>query len=312
MINKLKNITPYLISIIILAFGTIYFLNNSEKYTALLDFSLSSVLMLALVTVIFIVGNGITNYLLYRNLGAEVGLNESIGLASLNTLANYLPFAGGMVAKSVYLQKRYGLSYARFFSATLSLFVCIISANGLLGLSVLVYWLLIGKPVQPSLWIGFGGMAIVILGLFFPLEWKFLPASIQKKISQLLEGWKIIRGNRVLLFQLMAVQMLMMLISAMRFWLAFRLYSQNVTFGQSLLFATAIVLTQFVSITPGGLGVREAIVAALAATQNYDSGISVLVVATDRLIGTVVIILLGIVYMFILGRHAVEPVQVNE
>ncbi|MEM7333474.1 MAG: lysylphosphatidylglycerol synthase transmembrane domain-containing protein [Chloroflexota bacterium] len=300
--NKIKKWAPYLLSAFILAIGAYFLSQNLDQYLELLEFSIPTVLILALVGVLFILGNGVNNYVLYRHLGAQVSLNESVGLAAINTLANYLPFAGGMLAKSVYLRKRHQVPYGRFFSATLSLFVCLISANGLLGLLVLSSWFLRGDPVQPILWFGYGVMFAIILILFVPIPERIIPQRLKKSFDSLTEGWQIIIKTPSLFLTLIGIQLVMMVLSALRFWLAFRLYSQEISFGQAILFATAIVLTQIVSLTPGGLGVREGIVAALAITQSYPADIAVLAVATDRLIATIVFFILGTIYTTILGQ----------
>jgi len=79
--------------------------------------------------------------------------------------------------------------------------------------------------------------------------------------------------------------------------------SQNVTLSQTLLFASASILTQLVTIAPGDLGVREAIVASVATVLGFDAGISVVAVSLDRLVAIVAIVLTGWVSMMILGKQ---------
>jgi uncharacterized protein (TIRG00374 family) len=58
-----------------------------------------------------------------------------------------------------------------------------------------------------------------------------------------------------------------------------------------------LVLTQLVAITPGGLGVREGIVAIVASVYGIEMGVSVLAVGIDRLVATSVILVLGTVFI---------------
>jgi uncharacterized protein (TIRG00374 family) len=97
--------------------------------------------------------------------------------------------------------------------------------------------------------------------------------------------------------------MVMSLILAGRFWLAFRALSQDVSLSHCLLFSSATVLTRLVSIAPGGLGVREAIVAGVASSIGFDAGVGAVSVGLDRLIETSVIVLLGVVYTYVLGTQ---------
>ena len=79
--------------------------------------------------------------------------------------------------------------------------------------------------------------------------------------------------------------------------------SQNVTFGDVMLFSAASILTQLVSIAPGGLGVREAIVGAVASALGFDMGMSLVAVGLDRLISTLAILLIGGLSAIILGKQ---------
>jgi len=80
------------------------------------------------------------------------------------------------------------------------------------------------------------------------------------------------------------------------------MFSQNVTMSQTLLFASAFILTQLVSVAPGGFGVRQAIVTAVATTLGFDPGVSLVAVGLDRLVITIVIIT-GWISTIILGKH---------
>jgi hypothetical protein len=65
-----------------------------------------------------------------------------------------------------------------------------------------------------------------------------------------------------------------------------------------------LVLTQLIAITPGGLGVREGIVAIVASVYGIEMGVSVLAVGIDRLVATSVILVLGTVFTYILSKKA--------
>jgi uncharacterized protein (TIRG00374 family) len=78
--------------------------------------------------------------------------------------------------------------------------------------------------------------------------------------------------------------------------------SQAVTGGQALLFSSASVLTQLISFAPGGLGVREAIVGAVASALGFELAVSLAAVELDRLVATFTIVLVGWISTSLLGR----------
>jgi uncharacterized membrane protein YbhN (UPF0104 family) len=304
-ISKLKTYLPYVLSVAALVIFITYLWQNLARYRQLLSFSLYTLLSLLVLVLAFAVTNGAINYFFYRALGAFLTFNESIGLAAVNTLANQLPFAGGLVAKGVYLKQRHQLAYTHFLSATMALYVCFVAVNGATALAVLGYWALIGGPRAPlALVLGFSGMLISLISLWLPVDALALPGKVGKRFNQLAEGWYVLKQNVHLVGAMAAFQVLMTVLFAGRFWIAFRALSQEVTYTQCLLFSSATVLTRLVSIAPGGLGVREGIVAGIATLLGLEPGVSAVAVGLDRVVATSVIVVLGTVYTYVLSAKA--------
>jgi uncharacterized membrane protein YbhN (UPF0104 family) len=230
-------------------------------------------------------------------------------LAAASTLANQLPVPGGIISKGFYLKYKYNISYTKFTSSTIALFFCYLSVNGVVGICSLLYGMLYRNvTASPVLWVGYALMAACFLFFLLPLNPNRIKISnkIRNRISQALEGWEVLSENPKLLVKLIGLQIILMVLLAFRYLLAFRMLSQSVTFDQTLLFASASILTQLVSIAPGGLGVREAIVGAVAAFLGVDPVVSVVAVGLDRLVATVMIVLTGGISTVILGKQVAE------
>jgi uncharacterized membrane protein YbhN (UPF0104 family) len=307
MVNKLKSYVPYVISAIAIAIFVNYLCQNTGRYRELLALSPGVLLSLISLAFMFSPVNGIINYFFYKALGVSLTLNESIGLAAVNTLANQLPFAGGLVAKGVYLKQRHKLAYTHFLSATMALYICFVAVNGAVGLTVLGGWALVGGvEVPPALVLGFSGMVASVMSLWLPVDALSLPGKLGKRLMQLAEGWRVLSQNKHLVDIMAGFQVLTTLLFAARFWIAFHALSQDVTYAQCLLFSSATVLTRLVNIAPGGLGVREGIVAGVASLLGFEAGVSAVAVGIDRLVATSVIIVLGTIYTYVLSKKATD------
>jgi uncharacterized membrane protein YbhN (UPF0104 family) len=251
--------------------------------------------------------NGMQNTYLYRALGADISHQDGFHLTAVSTLANQLPISGGIISKGLYLKAQHNLSYTRFISSTVALFVCFLAVNGVIGTAVQVYWVFVRNTVVPPiLWIAFGLMACGFMIFSLPLDRIRWPGRIRAGVHQAGEGWMLISRNRLLLVQLVGLQAILILLLAIRYWLAFHMLSQEVSLSQTLLFASASILTQLVSIAPGGLGVREAIVAAVATALGFQPGASVVAVGLDRLIMTAAVLITGAVSTWLLGRRTTD------
>ena len=284
----------------------IYFIyNNSDKYLELLNISQSGVLLLFLLSLAFPFLNGIQNTYLFRGVGVK-GFTHRDGylITAASTLANQLPIPGGIVSRGYYLKYRHNLSYAKYASSTIALFFCYLAINGMIGILVLLYWSLIDKnPIPPILFLAFTAMVLCILVFRLPLERIKMTEKLHQWIQQAVDGWTAIGQSPSLLFKLAILQAVLVVLLSIRYWIAFHMLSQNISLGQSLLFASASILTQLVSIAPGGLGVREAIVAAVASVLGFDASVSIVAVGIDRLVVTIMIVFTGWISMIILGKQ---------
>ena len=281
-----------------------YLYANSGKFLPLLNVSIASVAILALFSAVFPVLNGLINVHMFRALGARLSHREAILLAASASLANQLPVPGGVVAKGVYLKYKYDMSYSKYFSATLAFFVCALSVNGLIAEAVLLKWALLDRAaVSPLLLTIFGVMAASAAVFWLPVRRIRGPQRFQGWMDQAGKGWVLISRNPALLFRLLALQASLMLVFALKYWMAFRMLSQPITPGQVLLLSSASILTQLVSLAPGGLGVQEAIVGGIASVLGFDLTVSLAAVELDRVVQTSVTVLAGWMSTILLGRH---------
>ena len=302
------------ISVGIIAAFVYYLYVNADQYVALLNVSVPGTIALFVLSLTFPILNGMQNVYLYRSMGVEISFQDGFLVTAASTLANQLPISGGLISKGFYLKRIHNLSYTMFVSSTVALFVCFVAANGFIGLLIFLYWYLFEKiVVSPVLLIAYIAMAACLLIFWLPLDRIKVPTKIHNWSHQAVEGWMMISRNPLLLFQLIGLQFILMLLLAARYWLAFHMMSQNVTGTQCLLFATASILTQLVSIAPGGLGVREAIITGVASVLGFGPVGSVAAVGLDRLTSTMMIVLTGWISTVILGKQlsaaSIKPIE---
>ena len=302
--SRLRSIILSLTTLGLIVAFIYYLYLNADKYIELIHVSPSAVILLMAITLISVLVNGAINTYLFQGLGTKLSFRDGFLLAAASTLTNQLPISGGMITRGIYLKHKFNLSYTIFLSASLALFVCFVSVNGFIGTVILLYWRLFRKiSVTPFLLIGFALMMACLLVFWLPFDRITFSDRLRKRLFQALEGWLAISSSYVLVVKLVGLQTILMILLAFRYWLAFHMLSQNVSIGEVVLFSSASVLTQLVSIAPGGLGVTEAIVAAVASALGFDLGVSVVAVGLDRLVSTSVILLVGGISTIILGRQ---------
>jgi len=303
--KTIRSILQIAISLGVIVAFIYYLYNNSDKYLELLNISKTGVLVLFLLSLAFPLLNGMQNTYLFRGVGlATFSHRDGYLITAASTLANQLPIPGGIVSRGYYLKHKHNLSYSKYASSTVALFFCYLAINGMIGILVLMYWSQIHKTTIPSvLFFAFAVMVLCILVFWLPLDRIRMTEKMHQWVNQAVDGWMAISRNPGLLFKLTFLQTALVVLLSLRYWIVFHMLSQNISIGQTLLFASASILTQLVSIAPGGLGVREAIVAAVASVLGFDAGVSVVAVGLDRLVVTIMIVLTGWISMVILGKQ---------
>lgn len=301
--DRVKSIILTFVSVVIIAAFVFYLYLNSDQYINLLRLSLDRVILIIALALIQQIFNGAINVHMFRNLGADLSHKEGFHIVAASTLANQLPVSGGIIIRGMYLKHKFSLSYAKYFSAMFAFFFCTIGVYGLLGSFILLSWILSkGMVVAPVLYIGFVLMSSSLLIFLLPVESITVPDFLLKRIRQALDGWTLISKNARLLSRLIGLQTIIMLLLAVRYWLAFHMLSQSLSIEQAVLFSCASILTQVISFAPGGLGVREAIVGGMASALGFDISVSIVAVGLDRLVTFIPIVITGWISTIVLGR----------
>ncbi len=306
-ITNFRILYNYFILIIFIATVLYFVLIDFDQLAIIFDLSFSQSFLLTFLVVCSVFARGLINTQFYRNLNAPLSLIEGISIAVLNTIGNLLPLSGGLFAKGLYLKKRYQLQFSHYLPATVALFACFLSVNGITSL-ISLFLLSIFYDVQISLYliVGFILMSFSIAIQWAPLKYRFLPHHVTKVIDNVQNGWSILRENKRLLVRIIGIQVIFICLISLRFWIIFAIFSNEINFLLCLIFAGASVLSSFVNILPGGLGVREGIIGGISYLMGNSFGLSALVVVFDRCFSTVINLILLLCCSYVLSSRLLE------
>lgn len=254
-------------------------------------FSKSNAFYICFLIIGILVGNGLLNLIYYKLFNVELSILEGIALASVNSLGNLFPFSGGVVLKGFYLKKKYNVSYSQFFGGTTALYFCFVSLSGLVGVSILSYWAFLKiHEFNFLLFSSFVCLFGTAVFLFVPLD--NIPKLFGLKISEyFFQGWMTLKKQPKYILYVNLIKLILLFFLAGRLLFSFKFLSMDVGFLECLLFACGATLANIVGIAPGGVGVRESIVAILSEILGFNFGLSVLAVGFDRIIETTLILI---------------------
>jgi hypothetical protein len=253
------------------------------------------VILLALATTVLRGALNQVSFSLERRISLLVGTR----LAVVNTLGNYLPLSGGLIAKGVLLARHYGIGYGFYAGVSLYTFLLSIATNGLLGM---IGALLTGQ----SPWLS-GALALVMLSGIFTLV--PVPAGLRRQLRGLGGKLEYARTHfTALLPPLSGILLVLFLTAGLRLQCAFSVLQVEVGFLACLLINSATIFARLAAFVPGAIGVREFLVATMAHLAGLDFQMTILVVGLDRLGEIIVNFALG---GLLVGRNpfGAEPNQ---
>ena len=238
---------------------------------------------LAVIGVLFLASIGCiawAYWILLKICGLHIQSAENMALTSYSTIANFFgPGQSGPGVRAVYLKQKHGLKLRTYTFATLLYYAVYAVLSGLLLLaSSGQYW--------PLAILGFFGVIGVV--------WLVLRAA-QKKWPQA----RLHVTPRLLTMLTLAVAA-QMACYVLIYFVELQMVQAGASLRQVVAYAGAANFSLFVSLTPGGIGIREAFLA--FSTKLHGIGLTSIVAANviDR---AVYVVVLGLLFAVLSGLH---------
>lgn len=266
------------------------FLWENRSYVAA-SYSLRPELFLAVagLTLLGLFVRGVANRLHFSGLGVDASTAAWFRLVAVTSFTNYLPLSAGLVAKAVFLKRVHALPFAHFAVGQTTLLVLIVATNGLVGL------VLLGIRFPEELFgvvgLGFalmlasGGLLVLPPRMRELLSSRWFPLATDVG-SAARRRWAVVS----------LCQVGMLCAAAFALKLCFAMGASSVDFGACLLFTAAAVVTRFVTIVPGALGIREFLIGGLAVLTGFDLRDAVVASTLARLAEILVVFVVGGVF----------------
>jgi len=282
---------PALFTCVALAvLGTFLVLNHRHivDYYALSPWAFFLIASLILVTLAL---RGFANQILFGTMGVKAPWGDWFRLLTVSSFTNYLPFSAGLAVKAFYLKSVHTLPYRRFIAGQTALLALSTSTNGAAGLVALA--------------VGFREEAVGIIGIGFTLMAAsagllLLPDSTARRF----EGHRFlgeigrIPPIRRVWGRLSLLQLGSLLAAAATLKISFDMGPADVTFPACVIFSAAAMLTRFVSLTPGALGIRELMVGGLAYLTGFEVRDALIASTLSRIVEVTVVFSLGGLFTF--------------
>ncbi|MDY0097092.1 MAG: lysylphosphatidylglycerol synthase transmembrane domain-containing protein [Candidatus Dojkabacteria bacterium] len=266
--KSLKKYISPILTIFVLTLFAIYLFKNPEIIDRLVDTQPMYILLIMLLYLSIFFLEGLFIIVTLRIFSKDMNRSEGMYVATLSRIGNYLlPMRAGAVFRATYLKKKFNFDYSNFLATLYGYYIVFFLTNAILAFIVLVFKSFIFDQTYISLILFFLAVIVgmvVLIFLRFPFKKIFKQKSgiIFKVISFLekfLGGWDLIVRNRKLFIQLMLLAFANVFVNILVIYLQFISIEKVGNILDIILYTCISGVSLLISITPGSLGLREAI-----------------------------------------------------
>lgn len=312
--SKLKKYLSFILAIVIIAWAAVYVNRHFDEVRDALSISVGSFVILLSLVLIEILLNGYSVYIILRSFGIKLSFNEWFGLSSVTTMTNFLlPFRGGMGIRAVYLKSKFDFPLTSFLSTVAATNIIHLLVRSLIGMASLALLFFYYHIFNVPIFILFAAVSISLLSIMF-LSAK-LPKFKQKylaKMNTVLDGLQIINRNHMLLLRLTVLFLLFSFVAILIIYFSFKALSIDLTVLQSCVISCLNSFATLLSITPGAIGLSEAIIVFSSKLFGVILVQGILAAALRRSIILLAVFTLGPIYSFLLIGHKIYPQKGGE
>jgi uncharacterized membrane protein YbhN (UPF0104 family) len=211
----------------------------------------------------YVAATGLQSYAMVNRLGTRFGMWECLSLSVVSTGVNTLvPGQGGMVGRAVYLKQLHNFDYSRFLATVIACQVLMVIVSSVFAAAAVVWMAFIAHRPGLGAMLGAATFCLVIsvLACFLPRisakgNWFF------DGVATVSDSWCRLREQPTFLATLTALAGLQVVGQLLSLWTACTAIGIELGFVEATAIGTFGTLASIFSITPGALGIHEAVVA---------------------------------------------------
>lgn len=280
-----------------------YIARNLDAFRSIISVRWHYILLLLILRVLLLLITGYQRKILYNLFDVHLLPREWFGLAAISAMANLImPMQAGLATTAAYLKKRHDFPLSRFASVGVALGTLSMGIVSAIGVGATFLYTLRGGT-------GAGKLAILfILVLASALGVLLLPTmghAQRNRLECFLNnagmGMEMIRCSRATIWFISILQVLMFFTVAAALYTSLRALSLDASFLAAVFLGIVGFYGLIIRITPGNLGVQEAMLTIAAGLLGigYHEGLAM--AALFRTAGIIVVFILGPFFSYVLS-----------
>ncbi len=289
---RTKKIINLIVSILIFALLIAFLVRNHQSFWELSAVKPSYLIPIFALTFLLLYLNGLYLKIITEPYGID--LKKHFQISTVSSFLNLImPFKGGAGFRALYLKKIYNLNYSKFIASLMGNYVIIFLTSSLLA--IVVFAIIYFKYQQIHLPFFFLMIAI-FLGNILAITKKFELKSehkIAQRINRVSLGWQEIKQHPTTLKKLLINRALGTPLSILRIYLIAQGLGIDLNLLKATFLSTLGAISSLINITPGGLGITEALYGLSAETLSITVSAGVAIALISRIVNILSLIIIG-------------------
>lgn len=278
--NKLLKLSLLTLTIVIFA---VYFLNNKESFARISELSIIEVTLILIGQSMILAANTIILRIFVRFFDKKMHLSDAARVTAYSSLINFFGFLqGGVGFRGVYLKKYFSVPLKKYFLLTSMQYLLLF---GLAGLMIFI-GVILTTGIKNAL-----TMATLGTGLIIILSLAAKKFGLIKKLSARFAGITFILHSKKIIL-LMSAIVLQLTGGVLAYGVALNSINAQVTLGGLLVFTGVSQFSIVIALTPGALGVREALLLIVQNQMQLTSSDIIVASTIDRIVYFITLALL--------------------
>lgn len=287
----MKKYTSTILTLAVVLLFVWYAWLNPELFEPLTQVGLGFLFLIIFFRVITIWSNGLFTKWTVEAFTNKLSMREGFMVAVLTAVGNFFgPLLGGMGVRAVYLKKYHQLPYSKFTATLIGYYQMMFIFNSLMAIIGLLLLARTGQSTALLLffaaWMfGFASFAFIRLPArrrFKAIEQTRIGKVLVKIIYDIEDGWQLLLQNRRLLIRMAGLAIINLIALYFVSLLEFMALGLHINFAALALYTALVQASLLLSITPGAVGLREAMLVILAGTIGLSTQEIVQVAVLDR------------------------------
>ena len=296
------------ITVLLVAAGVFYVIRHARDFAALGNLSVvlwAEIGVLALGSPILL---GWCNKVVVGVFGVDLRFSEWFGLTMVGSMANmFAPFAPGAGMRALYLRRVHGLAYVHFANCLAAPLLIGAMVNSSLALMALILvWRLHGAVSDALLAAVLVTFAVPLALVLWPMRVGVPENKWLRRLASVINGWRTVVTRRMAVAELGAAMVVRTVLLTGIYHLLFDAIEAPAPWLACLTIASLGSVARLVNITPGSLGIYEAVLMMTSTSFGISASAGMMVALVHRLVSSLLIILSGSLYGHLLAREVFE------